>query len=272
MRQKGWFVLDAATAVAIVLAVVCPIEGSIANAATCSGVVLASGSSIQKAIDSHAGGTTYCLSGTYTTATPISPKDGDRFIGTAATNISGTGSGVFSGGKNVLYDSIGIGPSPGDGVRPGSGSTIQNSTIHDNNKCGITTFGSSLLITNNEIARNGSTSTSPISQACGLKIRGMQGSDSGAYSTVSNNVVHDNVHTALWVDCNGHDNVFSNNTVYGNTGIALDEETGYRDTFRGNIVHDNGFGFQIQAVSILDSMGGTVANNTLTNNYRGVRI
>jgi parallel beta-helix repeat protein len=179
---------------------------------------------------------------------------------------------VFSGGNHVTYNNLGIGPSHGDGIRPGSGSTITNSTIHGNPKCGIKTIGNSLTITNNEIAHNGSTSTNPISQACGVKLMGTKGSDSGAYSTVSGNVVHDNVHTALWIDCDGHDNVFSNNTVYGNTGVALDAETSYHNTFRGNTVYGNGFGFTDPAVSILDSIGIVVTNNTLSHNYRGVRV
>jgi parallel beta-helix repeat protein len=238
---------------------------------SCSGVKVASGSNIQRAIDSHDPGTTFCLSGRYTTTTPITPKSGDRFIGTSTTNISSSGSSVFYGGQNVVYANLGIGPSQGDGLRPGDGSRIRNSTIHDNPYCGIVTVGNSLVIKNNEIAHNGSTPLDT-SRACGLKILGMSGSDSGAYSTITGNVVHDNGHNALWVDCNGHDNVFLDNIVYGNSGIALDAETSYGNRFRGNTVYRNGFGMQMPAVSILDSIGTVIRKNRFSNNYSGVRI
>ena len=273
MHPGRWLTVDAAVLV-VILATAGYRTDLLGNgpAASCEGVDVAPGSSIQEAIDSHGTGTTFCLSGNYTTGRPIIPKNGDRFIGTGTTNISSTGSGVFSGGKHVTYNNLGIGPSQGDGLRPGDGSTIKNSTIHGNPKCGITTSANSLVITGNDISQNGSTSTSPISQACGLKIHGYKGADSGAYSTISGNDVHDNVHTALWVDCDGHDNVFSGNTVHGNTGVAVSFETSYRNTFRGNTVHDNGFGFEEPAVQILDSMRSVVRRNTFTNNYRGLFI
>jgi hypothetical protein len=273
MRSKRRLVVDAVALVVTMVGLGYQTDLLGAQAAvSCAGVSVPSGSSIQQAIDSHVKGSTFCLSGNYTTGKPIIPKDGDRFIGVSTTNIASTGSGVFDGGKNVTYNNLGIGPSHGDGLRPGDGSTIINSTIHGNPKCGITTIAKSLVITGNEITQNGSMSTSPISRACGLKILGMRGRDSGAYATVSNNVIHDNVHTALWVDCDGHDNVFAGNTIYGNTGVAYSDETSYHNTFRGNTVHDNGFGMSMPAVSILDSIGSVVKNNTFAHNYRGVNV
>jgi hypothetical protein len=273
MRPKRGLALTLATLVVLTAgsAYATGTTDAIATTVTCAGIILAPGANIQNAVDSHAAGTTFCLAGNYATASPITPKDGDQFIGTTTTNISSSGSGVFSAGKSVTYENIGIGPSQGDGLRPGSRSIVQDSIIHDNSNCGITTVGNSLVIVNNEITRNGLTPTSP-SQACGVKIRGMQGSDTGAYSTISGNVVHDNGHNALWVDCDGHDNVFSNNLIYANSGIALDEETSYHNTFTANTVHDNGFGMSLAAVSILDSTGGIYTGNTLTNNYAGVRV
>jgi len=274
MYSRRWLRFHATTLTVIALQVPAPIASSAADASVdCPGVVLTSGSNIQQAVNAYGPGTTFCLSGSYTTTTAIVPKDGDAFVATGSTNVSNVGtSGVFTGGKGVTYDGLGIGPSKGDGLRPGDDSVIVNSLIHDNKKCGISTVGNNLVITGNDISRNGSTSTFPVSQSCGLKIRGMNGRDSGGHSTIANNIVHDNVHSALWVDCNGHDNVFSNNEVYGNTGIAIDDETSYRNQWVGNNVHDNGFGSKMQAVSILDSTGVIVADNVFTHNYRGIRI
>jgi parallel beta-helix repeat protein len=272
MGSKRRLVLDIAAVLVITVAISYPTESFRASASvTCSGVVLASGTSIRNAVASYGPGTTFCLSGKYTTSTPIVPKNGDQFIGTSTTNISSSGSSVFYGGKNVTYANLGIGPSQGDGIRPGSGSTIQNSTIHDNPYCGIVTIGNSLVVRNNEIAYNGNTSLTT-SRACGLKILGMDGSDSGAYSRIAGNIIHDNGHNALWVDCDAHGNTFTNNTIYRNTGIALDAETSFNNTFTGNTVHDNGFGMKLPAVSILDSIGTVIQNNTFANNFAGVRI
>jgi parallel beta-helix repeat protein len=261
------------TTLTAVVAVVAPVTlppGALASV-TCSGVNVASGASIQRAIDSHPQGTTFCLSGSYNTSTAISPKNGDRFVGVGTTNVASGGAAVFAGGKNVAYVHLGIGPSKGDGVRPGDGSKIRRSTIHDNPDCGISTAGNSLVIRNNEIRNNGTTTVNT-SRACGVKIRGMTGSDSGAYSIVTGNLIHDNGHNAMWADCNAHDNVFSNNRVYDNTGIAIDAETSYRNTFSGNAVYRNGAGQTRPAVSILDSIGTVVRDNTFAHNYAGVLI
>jgi hypothetical protein len=250
-----------------------PAEG----ATSCTGVQLAPGANLQNAINSNGTNTTFCLTdGGYSTTAPITPRDGDRFIGvyTDATqpNIANTGTGgVFSGGRNNLYQDLDIGPSRGTGVNPGSGSTIIGTHIHHNQMCGIETAANSLTITGNEIGPSNGTLANK-GDACGIKLHGLSGSDSGAYNSVTNNSIHDNMGHALWVDCDGHDNTFSGNSVYNNAGAALDDETSYNDSFTNNIVHDNGFGWSNYAVNILDSMGTNVSGNTLTHNYRGVNV
>jgi Right handed beta helix region len=196
---------------------------------SCTGVQLQPGANLQGAITANPAGTTFCLAyGDYTTTATINPKDGDRFIGlyTGDTqpNIANTGGGdVFVNGKNTLYEGLGIGPSKGIGLSPGTGSTIIGSRIHDNQMCGIETAANYLTITGNEIDRNGTLATK--GNACGVKLDGYLGADSGAYNTVTNNVVHDNIGHGLWSDCDGHDNTFSGNDVYNNAGVALDDET-----------------------------------------------
>lgn len=127
-----------------------------------------------------------------------------------------------------------------------------------------------MQIINNDIGpNNGTVGTS---SACGIKIHGVNGKDLGAYSTISGNTVHDNGANALWVDCDGHDNTFNSNTIYGNGGAALDDETSYDNTWTNNVIHDNGFLNSRYAVSVLNTYGSTVQGNILTHNYRGIRM
>ncbi len=244
----------------------------------CSGIQLSPGASIQNAINANGPGTTFCLSdGDYTSAARILPKDGDRFIGVSTDgtppNIANTASSgsVFLGGKDLLFQDLGIGPSQGHGINPGTGSTITGNHIHDNAMCGIETAANYMVITGNDIGPNNGTLANR-GDACGIKLHGYLGADSGAYNTVTNNIVHDNTGHGLWVDCDGHDNTFSGNIVYGNAGAALNDETSYNNTFTNNVVHDNGFGWGSYAVNVLDSIGSTFTSNTFTNNYKGVNV
>src|SRR5262245_2346393 len=149
-----------------VLALLCTLMGITmlvrAHAATsCTGVQLRPGVDLQDAVDSHGPGTTFCLAdGSYTTGSAIKAKDGDRFIGVytddTQPNIANTATGgVFVGGKNLLFQDLGIGPSDNTGVNPGTGSTIVGNHIHDNQMCGIETAANDLTIRWNEIDHNG---------------------------------------------------------------------------------------------------------------------
>ncbi len=248
-----------------------------AHAATsCTGVQLRPTADLQSAIDENGANTTFCLSdGSYSTTAVIKPKDGDRFIGVytdgTQPNIANTATGgVFSGGRDLVIQGLGIGPSDNTGINPGNGSTIIGNHIHDNQMCGIETAANHLKIDGNEIDHNGVLINR--GNACGIKLHGYKGADSGAYSTVTGNIVHDNVGHGLWVDCDGHDNTFSGNRVYGNAGVALDDETSYNNSFTDNIVYGNGFGWSTYAINILDSIGTNVDGNTLRDNYKGVNI
>lgn len=269
--------MASAVAVAASPLMVSMASGSAQAATSCTGVQLQPGAQLQDSINANGTGTTFCLAdGSYTTTAPIIPKDGDRFIGvytdSTQPNIANTGSGgVFSAGSNNLYQDLGIGPSNNTGLNAGTGSTITGNRIHDNQMCGIETAANYLAITSNEIGPNNGTLANK-GDACGVKLHGFLGSDSGAYNTVTNNTVHDNTGHGLWVDCDGHDNTFSGNSVYNNAGAGLSDETSYNNTFTNNDVHDNGFGWSKYALNILDSIGANVSGNKFTNNYKGVNI
>jgi parallel beta-helix repeat protein len=243
---------------------------------SCSGVVIPAGAdTIQPAIDANPSGTTFCLDGTYTTSSAISPSANDAFLGTGAatTNVekTGTGNAVFAGGVGVLYDGIGIGPSDSDGIRPGSSSTIQNVRIHDAANCGVNATTNFLTVQDSEIDHNG---TDPLGGAadCGLKIHGANGVDVGHDNVVDRNYVHDNGHNGVWTDCDAYHNTVSNNVVADNGSMGLDEETSYENTWTGNTVSGNGFDTSWPAAQSLDSIGSSWTDNVFSGNWGAFKV
>jgi hypothetical protein len=75
-----------ACAIPLFLAAIASVVASTpAAAAECAGVRIKAGTNIQKAIDHHGKGTTFCLGrGSYPVRSSIHPKSRDRFIGTSA--------------------------------------------------------------------------------------------------------------------------------------------------------------------------------------------
>jgi parallel beta-helix repeat protein len=58
---------------------------------SCDGVTVTTSDDVQKVIDAHPPGTTFCLSaGTYRLEAPLEPKDGDAFIGQQGTVLNGS--------------------------------------------------------------------------------------------------------------------------------------------------------------------------------------
>jgi parallel beta-helix repeat protein len=76
--ERFAFLMCAVAAVALIV-----VMGGKAHAATsCSGVNVTAQNSIQKEIDSHGSGTTFCIrKGSYRLTKPLHPRSGDRFIG-----------------------------------------------------------------------------------------------------------------------------------------------------------------------------------------------
>jgi hypothetical protein len=68
------------------------LTGSVGPApSSCDGVTVTTSDNVQKVIDVHPPGTTFCLSvGTYRLEVPLEPKDGDAFIGHQGTVLNGS--------------------------------------------------------------------------------------------------------------------------------------------------------------------------------------
>jgi parallel beta-helix repeat protein len=246
--------------------------------ALCKGLPVGPGQDLATVVSAAAPGTTFCIAdGNYTLGTTIQPKSDDRFVGVYADgtppNISNVGSGpVFSGGQHTYYQGLGIGPSNGIGLSPGSGSTVIGDYIHDNEVSGIETVANHLTIKGNEVGPDNGTDAYAGTDASGIKLHGYLGAESGAYNLVVGNTVHDNLGYGLWSDCDSHDNLFEGNYVYDNAGVGLDDETSYNNTWSKNDVRDNGFAWAVPAVSIRDTFGSRLVGNVFTRNRAGVLV
>jgi parallel beta-helix repeat protein len=242
----------------------------------CSGVQVYPGSDIQAAISANPAGTTFCINdGLYDLHATLRPKIGDRFFGVwndlTRPRIQNLVSGIVIDGRKQLWlQGLQIGPSHSAGLRPGTDSTVIGNRITGNETCGIITAANNMTILDNEIDHNGLLVNK--GGACGVKLVGYEGADSGAYNTLIGNNVHDNIGNGLWADCDAHDNVFDSNTVTNNDGVGLDQETAYGNTFSNNVVTGNGFEWGSYAMQSLDSIGGSFTGNTFTDNYKGVNV
>lgn len=256
------------------------ITGS-AAAATCSGVIVRPGTSIQAAINVAPTGTTFCLkAGTHKPAGPLRPKDRQKFIGEAGTVIDGrhvvedgfTDSADRVTIRRLVIRNYGVAVRAGqywtienntlaynkyNGARLTHHATLRNNNIHHNVYGGVFGFGNGILVVGNEIAYN--------------HLR--QGPCTGKFIKtvdliVRDNYAHHNSCPVLWSDNNGYKPLFEGNRVTNNSGQAIDCEVSYKCIIRGNTVSNN-----TQGIMASSSPDVQIYNNTVINNSEfGIRI
>jgi parallel beta-helix repeat protein len=260
----------------------------------CSGVNLSPGSSLQTIINSYPSNTTFCLaSGTYSIATPINPKAGDRFIavtprqviltGNNVTSMAFNGQGVYGvevqglvitrfaplaqGGMAALKASNGwriinndISYNVNTGLYHEADSIVRGNFIHHNSRMGLGGYrASNSIIENNEVAFNGFAG----------------GPDNGGSKwvgainlTVRNNYFHDNYNNALWIDGDNLNVTIESNTVVNNQHEGIQYEVSCAGVIRNNRVQGNGGA----GVEVTASQNVEVLGNTLLGNGKGVTI
>jgi parallel beta-helix repeat protein len=239
----------------------------------CSGVAMTSG---QSDIDSHAAGTTFCLSGTHNWT--LTPKSGDELIGPAtldggnstahaivatAPNVvltsltiqhynNGNGSqdgaihiadddGVKATASGWRLNALDVGFNSAAGSGTGNGWVFTGGRFHDNHQEGIGgAMGTGVTINNVEVDHNDFTDTSYTRRnwSCGDEAGGVKWVTNNM--TVENSSIHDNACKGLWADLNGDNAVITNNHVYNNWDEGIFIEISSGATVTNNVVTNNG--------------------------------
>jgi parallel beta-helix repeat protein len=257
-----------------------------AGAATCTGVQMGPADNITTTVKAKPRGTVFCLSaGVYNVKSAIEPKAGMKFFGapgaildgsSAATTVDGF-NGFANGATGVTLDGVeirnfrvgvraarawiisgnDIHNNSQEGVRLTFDDVLKDNHVHHNTLGGVQGAGDNLLVVNNEINANHS-STSKCSQKF-VEAKNL---------VVRNNYVHHNLGCpALWADINSTP-LFEGNTIIGNNGPGIDCEISYNCVVRDNVLRDNGRGIIIMSTPNAEVYGNTVINST----YWGIAV
>ena len=208
----------------------------------CVGVDIPSGASIARAAESHPAGTTFCLSGRYQLATPVSPREAQSFRGPAEiVGVNGNDTGFHVTSKNVHFFDLDMSGFEERAIRCMYGTKIFGGRYHHNGVnvigCGLgRSTGGGVIIGGIEADQNGSAAMIGHSSAA-IKLAGSPG------SVVRSSYVHDNVGNGIWFDVDSgsdvHD-IVARNQVIGNSmrGIFYEVSRGEviirRNTVTGN--------------------------------------
>ena len=251
-------------------------QGSVGS---CTGVVVDPGRDIQAVINANPAGTTLCLAaGTFTTSSPITPKNGMQLIGagknvTSITTSSATTVIELRGRSDVLLEgfdvsgavgSLACKPACGRGIRAGVNTVIDDVRSHHNAISGIGGAGPNLLVRDSELDHNG---RSEFFGCCASGIK------TGTAYRIENSYVHDNVGMGIWCDVGCKDGTFEvyGNTVVGNAVGGIRYETSASpamisgNTVRGNnLVDKGGHG----GIEVNSSQNAVVQGNVVGGNLR----
>jgi parallel beta-helix repeat protein len=258
--------------------------GSVAQAATCTGVGVTPRSGIRAAIESHPPDTTFCLfAGTYRPTASLRPKEGQRFIGEAGAVLDGrdTVKEGFDGGtgqttvdlvtvRGLTIKNFNVGIRAGhgwriidnnlgynlyNGVRLTHRNVLRNNYIHHNVYGGVFGAGHNILVEGNELAFNHAEDIGP--NTCKGKFV------KTTHLIVRDNYAHGQLCPVLWADLNSYHPVFEGNVVVDNFGPGIDCEISYKCIIRNNIVRNNPRGILVSATPDAEVYGNTVSNNSM---------
>jgi parallel beta-helix repeat protein len=272
---------------------------------SCQGVAVATGASIQAAVNANGTGTTFCLAaGTYVQQS-VAPKAGQSFIG--ARDASGTRLTVLDGQQATTYAFTGAaanvvirglriqnyrpplsngaifgynatgwqildneitGNGPGAGTDVFTGWLIRGNWIHHNGQLGITGQAQSVgaVVDSNEIAYNNvGSGTDPNCCAGGLKV---------VYATnltIRGNFVHHNTGQGLWCDFCYAGTAYVGNRVEDNTFVGIYHEASDGAVIDGNTVLRNGASNR-GGIWVDNSLNVEVRNNTVNGATSGILL
>lgn len=235
-------------------------------------VTIPAGASIQNAIDSHSGGTVFCLAaGTWHQQYLSRVLSNDAFIGDpgGGTILSGDNStiGVYTNAEatGVLWQNItveyyntsspecNLGAIHGavnwtfvndtftlnncTGLNVGSGDTVIGGHYTYNAHAGIETYNNANITVNGaEVAWNNTRGDNPTGDAGGFKF------SKASNVQLLNNWVHDNAGNGMWCDIGSVNVTFDGNTIINNAFEGIKYEISTIATIRNNVVNGNGAG------------------------------
>lgn len=245
----------------------------------CTGVPLSPEQRVDRVVDRHEAGVTFCLSaGTYRVPASIEPKNGDSLIGAGieSTFLEGTGARIIidaDGAANVVVANMDISgargserckPQCGTGFFGGTNAIIDSVRFHHNRNHAIG-GAERLLVKNSLLDHNGSPA---FLGCCAGGIKG------GTGFTIVDSSVFSNIGVGIWCDagCIGGVTAYDNN-VYDNTRDGIRYEVSSAGAIiEGNTVQDNntsdaagGHG----GITNVASQNASITNNTLGGNKRG---
>lgn len=175
-------------------------------------------------------------------------------------------------GDNWIVENNEVRLNHSEGIKVGNGGQVLNNYVHDNGQAGILVSATttSVLVNNNEVARNNWAGFRTTYEAGGVKFADVLD------LTAAGNYIHDNQGVGLWCDGSCQGGVYEYNTVQNNAFHGIMHEISHAWTIRNNIVIGNGFGTSWgewlggAGIEIDESDHVEVANNFVGNNYRAI--
>ncbi len=174
-------------------------------------------------------------------------------------------------GWRILHNEVRL--NHGVGLGFADAAIVSGNFVHHQGQLGFGAWGVGSVVSNNEIAFNGTAGYSWEWEAGGSK------SWQTTQQTISHNFVHDNRGPGLWSDGGNIDTLIEYNNVIDNWGAGIQYEISYDATIRHNQVSGNGRqhkGWAWQAGIQIQSSGGTkrleVAHNVVSDNANGITL
>lgn len=168
------------------------------------------------------------------------------------------------------------GTAGGYGVSLGSGWQVIRGRYYNNRQLGIG-GGTGVVLDGVEIDHNNFTNNSYTTTNISCFYEGGGYKWVGNNNTIKNSRVHDNACKGIWPDINATGITITNNQVYNNGEEGIFIELSFSGTITGNNVYNNGFSnpgcstFLLGGgITLSESDGFEVANNTVTGNCNGI--
>jgi hypothetical protein len=269
MANKKAFALGACVLVAALSVVITSGATQPASARGCD-VKIRSGRDIARKVEAKPAGTTFCLTGRYRLARPVSPRERQVFRGPASiVGVKGNDTGFLVSQKGVRFYNLVMSGFTERAIRCSNGTQIIGGRYHHNGVngigCGLGREGRGVLISGVEVDHNGS-QRYVFHSSAGIKILGSPG------SVVRRSYVHDNIGNGIWFDRDSGSSrrdVVGRNKVVRNSmrGIFYEVSRGHA-VIRRNVVTGNNTSLTLGAsgIGVSSSKNVKIWGNTVRDN------